>query len=448
MTMHIRLIKYCKNCALLLSTLLIVACQPPAPVDNQQPNKDSKQADSPIIYGVDSVTMASDYILNIKPSRYQPSLGLQGVIKPIKQSRFVAAQDVIVQKTLVSEGQWVEKGMPLLILKRQSSTDETVNTATSNEQQEAETTAGTAKQPANIQQGDKTNSDNEGKASKNLSKVAEQLTTNGNKPADNVALADDDPAGSVATNKNIVTDKNLAISKNIDNSVNSEKIDTSQDIALTEQSAQLKLSAQSVVVRASFSGRVNKLYVKTAQQVGARTPLLRLGDDKDLHFIATLPLKTKSQLSVGQTVNFTAKDLPEQFVGQVSKLVASNQPDKLRVYVNVVKNEASRDKLKPDMVVSGRVNYGQIEVGTIVPEHGIHDVDLSVLKKPPYQSLMPLTANVWIIKQDQRLTRLPVEVIKYDPSTDQYLVARISNDSLICLADLPIESVGKKVIVS
>ena len=102
----------------------------------------------------------------------------------------------------------------------------------------------------------------------------------------------------------------------------------------------------------------------------------------------------------------------------------------------------------PQRHVIGRVNYGQIEVGTIVPERAIHDVDLSELQKQPYQPLSPLKANVWIIKQDQRLTRQPVEVIEYNPSTGQYLIAGISNDSLICLADLPIESAGKKVVIS
>ncbi len=100
------------------------------------------------------------------------------------------------------------------------------------------------------------------------------------------------------------------------------------------------------------------------------------------------------------------------------------------------------------MQVTGRVNYGQIDVGTIVPERALHDVDLTELQRPPYKPLRPLSANVWIIKQDQRLTRQPVEVVEYDPSTKQYLIAGISNDSLICLADLTIASKGKKVVVS
>ena len=116
--------------------------------------------------------------------------------------------------------------------------------------------------------------------------------------------------------------------------------------------------------------------------------------------------------------------------------------------MNVIENEASRNKLKPEMMVTGRVNYGQIDVGTIVPKRALHDVNLTELKKPPYMPLKPLTANVWIIGQDQRLTRQPIEVVEYDPTTQQYLIAGVSNDSLICLADLPIDSQGKKVIVS
>ncbi len=176
--------------------------------------------------------------------------------------------------------------------------------------------------------------------------------------------------------------------------------------------------------------------------------LLQLSDDRNLRFIATLPIQAESQLSIGQNVNFTVTGLTDNFTGQVSKLTVNQQTNKLLVNVHVVKNDVSRGKLRPNMAVSGRVDYGQIEVGTVVPEQGIHDVDLAELKKPPYKPLSPLTANVWIIKQDQRLTRQAVEVIEYDPSTGQYLIAGVSNDSLICLADLPLETAGKKAVIS
>jgi hypothetical protein len=114
----------------------------------------------------------------------------------------------------------------------------------------------------------------------------------------------------------------------------------------------------------------------------------------------------------------------------------------------VIENQKNHDKLLADMKVTGRVNYGQIDVGTIVPKRALHDVDLTELQKPPYKPLRPLTANVWVIGQDQRLKRRAIEVVEYNPTTNQYLIAGISNDSLICLADLPIDSEGKKVIVS
>jgi len=142
-----------------------------------------------------------------------------------------------------------------------------------------------------------------------------------------------------------------------------------------------------------------------------------------LYFIATLPIQAEPQLSVGQTVNFTAEGVSDKFTGQVSKLTATSQPKKLLVYVDVIENQKNHDKLLADMKVTGRVNYGQIDVGTIVPKRALHDVDLTELQKPPYKPLRPLTANVWVIGQDQRLKRRAIEVVEYNPTTNQYLIA-------------------------
>ena len=369
---------------------LLAACQPPTTEDTAPVAENKDSVDSPIIINTDSVTMSHDYILSIKPSRYQPSLGLQGNIEPIRQIRFSAAQDLTIQKVLVTQGQWVEKGTPLLIVQHRILNDRTVtNTDTNNNQSNDQSTIETDSNQLERAADTPSNSETEGALKAN----------------------------------------------NTENSA-------------PQQTPDSQYNTQLITVRASFSGRVDTLYVEVNQQVDARKPLLHLSDDTDLRFIATLPIQAKPQLSVGQTVNFTTDGSTTKFTGQVSKLQVGNQPNQLLVYVHVIKNEASRGILKPNMAVTGRVNYGQIEVGTIVPKQGIHDVDLSELQKPPYQPLSPLTANVWIIKQDQRLTRQPVEVISYDPSTDQYLIAGISNDSLICLAELPLESAGKKVVIS
>lgn len=358
----------------IVMTGLLTACQPPTATEN------SDKVNSSIIINADSVTMAPEYILSIKTLRYQPSLGLQGVIEPIQQAYLSAAQEVHIEKILVKNGQWVEKGAPLLIVQRPTMGDSVI-----------------------------VENDNE---------QSPQNTEN-------------------------------SLSKSVTNLTSNNRIDDSKQI--NNQPVQDHLTPtdteQLITIRASFAGRVDNLYTDTPQKVKARQPLLRLSDDTDLRFIAILPIQAKSQLSVGQTVNFTAAGQIDKFTGQVSKLTANRPSNQLLVDVHVVKNDVSRGKLPLNTAVSGRVDYGQIEVGTIVPAHGIHDVDLNELQKPPYKPASPLTANVWTIKQDQRLTRQSVEVIEYDPSTKQYLIAGISHDSLICLADLPIESAGKKVVI-
>ncbi len=414
-----------KNSACLLIALLLVACQPPAPNDELRASDKSEIVDTPLIIGADSVTMTPKHILNIKSSRYQPSLGLQGNIEPTKQTQLISAYALRVEKVLVTTGQWVEKGTPLLIVRRQVDTSKQTNL--SNET-DAENSGSTNLNPINL--GSAATANNEARNQNAISSAT-------NKDTSLEPLLPSNQQDSKEAN-DLETKSQLSPNDDASNS----GVNSSQGPVNSEKSSQL------ITIRASFSGRVDALYVQPKEQIAARKPLLHLSDETDLRFIATLPIQAKPQLSVGQTVNFTTQGLSEKFTGQVSNLVASDQPNQLLVYVHVVKNDASRSTLKPGMFVTGRVDYGQIEVGTVVPKRALHDVDLKALETPPYQSLTPLTANVWTIKQDQLLTRQPVEVIKYDPSTGQYLIAGISNDSLICLADLPVESAGKKVVIS
>lgn len=380
---------------LLLLAGSLSACQPPSPTESLTSNENAKTTDSPIIIGDDSVTMTPEYVLSIKPTRYQPSLGLQGSIEAIKSAQLVAAQDFQIQKLLVTEDQWVEKGNPLFIFQRQTSDTDV------NEQQI-------------VDSDDDQETDN----------IARE-DSDDDLDKDKAIIADTSLHKTPATSKTAVSTISEEMSSNLSNN-----------------------TAPLITVRASFSGRVSSLDIENVRQVQAGQPLLQLSDDRNLRFIATLPIQAKSQLSIGQNVNFTTTNSIDKFTGQVSKLTIDHKINKLLVYVHVVKNEASRGKLRPEMAVSGRVDYGQIEVGTIVPKHALHDVDLTELQKPPYKPLSPLAANVWIIKQDQRLTRQAVEVIEYDPSTDQYLIVGVHNDSLIFLADLPRKSAGKKAVIS
>ena len=372
-----------KKSSYVLSALLIIACQPSPPTAEPMTAENSETVDTPLIISADSITMTPDHILSVKPTRYQPSLGLQGSIKPIKRVNLISAKPLIVEQILVSKNQWVKEGTPLFTVRRQATQSEP--TPPSNDSLDGDISS------------NETASDNE--------KVDSSATSN--------------RASTV-----------------------SKKADNIQDATASKQPYNL------VTVRASFSGRVENLSVQAGQSLSADTFLLKLSDESELHFIATLPIEAKSQISVGQTVNFTAEGMIDKFTGQVSKLTAAGQPKQLQVYVNVVNNEVSRHQLLPGMKVTGRVDYGQIEVGTIVPKRALHNVNLTELHAPPYKPLRSLSANIWIIGQDQRLTSQPIEVIEYDPLTKQYLIAGITNDSLICLANLPIESEGKKVVVS
>lgn len=398
--------------------LLLTACQPPTAAN-------TSKSLPPVVISDDSVTMAPDYILTVKPTRYQPSLGLQGRLKPVTSAQLTAKQTLYVQKVFVSQGQWVEKGQALFIVHRQA--DNTTDNT-----------------PLNI----------------NTLPVRDDADEWEHEPE--VGLTPN-------TTKNPT---NPAMSRMTTQDINSEgRRDNSADNKANATSDNHP-DATPIVINAHISGRVGKVSIKNGQDITTGAPLLYIGDDTDLHFIATLGVQAESQLSVGQNVTFNTENTIDTFVGQVSKLSIVNisnnrtnsqtdiqstkqsnpsqrpQDNKLLVSVHVVKNDASRGKLRPNMMVTGRVDYGQIEVGTIIPERGLHDADLTELQKPPYQPLSTLSANVWIIKQDQRLTRQSVEVINYDPSTGQYLIAGLNNDSLICLADLALESAGKKVVVS
>ncbi len=389
---------YYKKSILLLSVLLIISCQPPTANIEQPTTANQSAPQSSVTIDDNTVTMAPEHILSVKPSRYQPSLGLQGTVVPVKRVNIKAAQSLIIQQVLIQEGQWVEKGSDLFIVQTQAFAP-TYKVANNN-------TANTAKiAKASTELSERTVS----------SSNAAIEDKSANKTVDEISIAN--TAGENSRKSNAAN----------------------QTIANT---------TQLIVIKAPFSGRVGQLTLKAADQIKAGTSLLNLGDDTDLHFIATLPIQAEPQLSVGQTVNFTTRHLSDKFTGQVSKLIVDSKFNKLLVYVHVIENEIHRDKLRDGMVVTGQVDYGQIAIGTIVPKSAIHDVDLSALNKPPYRPLKTLSATVWIIQQDQRLTRQPVEVIEYDPSTDRYLIAGVNNDSLICLAKLPLESAGKKVIIS
>ncbi len=89
-----------KKGAYLLSTALLIACQPSPPTSETVTAENSEAFDTPLLIRADSITMTPDHILSVKPTRYQPSLGLEGEIEPIKQVNLVAAQALTVEQVI------------------------------------------------------------------------------------------------------------------------------------------------------------------------------------------------------------------------------------------------------------------------------------------------------------------------------------------------------------
>lgn len=405
-------------------SLLLLGCQPPdaQQTEDAAQTKQSKKDDNlpAVLISADSVTITQDHLLNIKFKRYQPSLGLDGTTFSADLITLTNPTTTSIEAILIQPGQWVKQGETLMTLKVIDPAQVEVKRLSA-----ADTTTATS----------------EPSASKTQAKEAKDAARDTQQSLPTSSALRSTPQSSTAATANPQQD---AI--NPTNSADAGNKTAMSSASSPEQSSYQ--AGQLLNVNAPFSGRIDHLYPSLGQRLAAKLPLVKISNPQKLKFIGALPIEAKPQLSIGQTVNFSVGDSAEIYTGQLSQITTSHNPSQLLAHVDIIVTAANKDKLSSGMAVKGRIDYGQIEVGTIVPKSGIHDADLSALSKPPYQAKVPIKANVWIIGQDQRLTRQPVEVIEYDPKTEQYLVAGISNDSLICLAPLPASSIGKKVIVS
>lgn len=174
---------------------------------------------------------------------------------------------------------------------------------------------------------------------------------------------------------------------------------------------------------------------------------ITVANTQKLQLVGKLPLSTQSQLSVGKPVYFTVYDLKKEFTGQISHIIPDRQSQTLTVRAPLVAGENSKALLKPGMQASMNIEYGQIELGVRLPRNAIHEANLDELTKKRPRPNSPIKGYVWIVEQDQRLAYTPVEVVQYFAESDQFLVSGISNESIVCLADLPKNSDGKKLSI-
>lgn len=204
-------------------------------------------------------------------------------------------------------------------------------------------------------------------------------------------------------------------------------------------------------VHATMTGKVGAIFIPNTQDVHNKdSPILVLFDDQFIKFISPLPANFSGFLSVGNVVNFSTED-GRGFSGQIARIMPSPASESMmEIHVAISPKEATKAKLTLGERVGGYVEYGQIDMGVLLPSFAIFDdlmnvMDLSHLLNSPHKPTTPLPAWVWSIGQDGKLALSQVFVVEYLPAYNQYLVAGISPNGLMVLANLPKSADGKKV---
>ena len=184
-----------------------------------------------------------------------------------------------------------------------------------------------------------------------------------------------------------------------------------------------------------------------SEESNSSSPVITVANPQKLQLIGKLPLSTQSQLSVGKPVYFTVHELQKEFTGQISNISPDPKSDTLLVHAPLVAGENSKALLKPGMQASMSIEYGQIELGVRLPRSAIHEANVEELTKKRPRPNSPIKGYVWVVDQAQKLVYTPIEVVQYFADSDQFLVSGISNESIVCLADLPKDSDGKTLSV-
>ncbi len=396
---------FCLGC-LLLGVLGITACQPTG---------GKKPSEFPYFIQNDEIVLHKSHIMAVKTNLYQPSFGLSGIILPKYQANITAPHDgtlVMVAKV----NQLVQKNdtIALLIPLQTSPTKDTANTQNS--------PADTANNPTND------TSD---------TKRAHDKSNQGN--ANDVNHANDD---------NNSDDSTHGDTAKAHSSRTSPKALTPKQIQPEQtQPEQNKPTAPPTQIKSPITGHVFEIYHTDGAQIHKGNAIALIGDTELFEFATTLPSSFERYLTIGQTVQFTnaPTQAPTTRLGELSELhntsfagqITDIRPVGADIAVTV-QIKSNDNSLHKGMQLVGQVDYGQLAVGVVVPQHAIADgANLKELSRPPYKPLRPIAAKVWVIEQDGRLHLPEVSVVEYDSTTKNYLIVGVSQTSLIVTANLP-----------
>lgn len=335
------------------------------------------------------------------PERYQPTYNLEGALIPVDSAEVATPYPVISASLEVKEGEEVEQGQ--ILAKIESEVSESKLPFISNKFVEVYVDGV------------------EVKSNKNSSSSTAEASS---KAEDNL----------VAVTLVLKSPIKGTVTKITDSNTSNEDSATSNNSAPNDS--------------ADNENEKNKEADKPdSEQSEGSDLMITVTNPQKLQLVGELPLSTQSQLSVGTPVYFTVYELQKEFTGQISHILADPKSDTLIVRAPLVAGENSKALLKSGMQASMTIEYGQIELGVRLPRSAIHEAKLDGLTKKRPRPNSPIQGYVWVVDQTQTLVYTPIEVVQYFADSDQFLVSGISNESLVCLADLPRNSDGKTLSV-
>lgn len=370
---------------------------------------DGKTAVSSAPIANDELQLLSSDVFTAKAERFQPNVSVTGTLQVSEKTAVQSTVNAQVQQVLVDVGHRVQAGQPLVRLDISGSKDQ-------------------------------------------LAQAQADLAG---------AQAQAKVAASLAQKNKILFEKGFVAQIEYERSLADA---TAQQEAVKARLAQVnsaKRMAGDTTITAPAGGVIGTRNVQVGQVVAPNQPLMEIINPNKLEFAANVPSEAQSQLSVGQSVPFTVANNPTQFVGQISRIAPQVDPitRQLTIYVAVKPNQDNQS-LKAGMFATGRVDYGQLQVGVLLPMSAVTlnsqqtttastAISGKNLAKPAQERLQDNqpAAMIWVVGQDHRLRRQPVSIIRRYDDTSQYLVAGIEQGTIVVGAQLSADAAGKKVVV-
>lgn len=352
----------------------------------------------------DEIQLLASDVLTTKTERYQPNTTVTGTLEVANQTKVQAVVNSQANQILVKVGDKVKKGQPLVTLNLEDS---------KNKLAQAQSDVIAAQAQANVAQ-------------------------------------------SLASRNKVLLDKGFVAEIEYERSLAEAK---AQQQAVNAKQAQLNIVKKmygDMTITAPMSGVIASRSIEAGQAVSAGQTLMEIIDPSQLEFAANVPSEAQGQVAIGQSVPFTVNNNNTKFVGQVSRIAPQVDAStrQMLIYVKVNPSE-NTDQLRAGMFATGTIDYGQIQVGILVPSNAVmldDNAKSDGKATSATTNIKPTNANnqkgyVWLINQEQRFVRQPVEIIKRYNDTNQYLISGVNMGSLVVLVPLPADAVGKKAVV-